>query len=125
MEAHYTFDQGYLVAAPTSRTGDPRAAGQATGGDLHQALPQFLGMLPRDQHVNFSAVIYQNLGSYAGAAGDAGGRHDRRRATALEQRSPCRVCTNIKPTLFAIYGEPDRITMTGYGRCVGGLLCRV
>ena len=29
---------------------------------------------------------------------------------------------NIKPTLFAVYGEPDRITMTANGDVLGSTL---
>ena len=117
-EVTYTFADGYLIAA----LGDSR-------GPISQALAtktartsiihatRFLSMMPRDHYANFSAVIYQNLGStLAPLAGllsafvppQAAGR-----GSAMPNLG------SMKPTFVAAYGEPDRITIAGNGGMLG------
>jgi hypothetical protein len=120
MEAHYTFDQGYLVAAPTRALVSHALQIKVAGTSIKHA-GKFVDMIPRDQHVNFSAVIYQNLGSslaplaaLAGALipqGNGGGG-----MPSLQGLN------NVKPTLFAVYGEPDRITMRANGDVLASTL---
>src|ERR1035441_5422141 len=61
-EAHYTFAGGYLIAGPT-RTLVAHALQVKAAGTSIARSAKFLSMEPRDRHVNFSAVIYQNLGT--------------------------------------------------------------
>jgi hypothetical protein len=119
MEAHYTFDQGYLVAGPT-RAMVSHALQMKLAGTSIKHSGKFLELTPRDQHVNFSAVIYQNIGtSMAPLAALAG--------AFLQQRNgpgglSLQGLNNVKPTLFAVYGETDRITMTATGDVLGSTL---
>ena len=120
MEAHYTFDQGYLVAAPT-RALVSRALQMKLAGTSIKHSGKFLELTPRDQHVNFSALIYQNIGtSIAPLASMA--------SAFLQQRdggqngSSLQSLNNVKPTLFAVYGETDRITMAATGDVLGSTL---
>ncbi len=70
---------------------------------------RFLALVPRDHYANFSALIYQNLGTtLAPLAGLLGGILPQAHAAA--PRTRCRALGNMKPTLIAAYGEPDRIT---------------
>jgi len=119
LEAHYTFDQGYLIAGPT-RALVARALELKTAGTSIKQSARFLELTPRDRHVNFSAVIYQNLGTSMAPLASlaqaflpqrAGGR-----GNAFEGLS------NVKPTLWAVYGEPDRITMTANGDVLASTL---
>jgi hypothetical protein len=119
LEAHYTFDQGYLIAGPT-RAMVARALQLKTAGTSIKHSARFLELTPRDQHVNFSAVIYQNLGTSMAPLASlaqaflpqrAGGR-----GNAFQGLS------NVKPTLWAVYGEPDRITMTANGDVLASTL---
>jgi len=122
LEAHYTFDQGYLIAGPT-RALVSRAVQLKTAGTSIRHSGKFLELTPRDQHVNFSAVIYQNLGnSMAPLAALA--------SAFLPQRPGgsgmnFQGLNNVKPTLFAVYGEPDRITMTANGDVLGSTLANL
>jgi ferric-dicitrate binding protein FerR (iron transport regulator) len=119
LEAHYTFDQGYLIAGPT-RALVAHALQVKTAGTSIKHSARFLELTPRDQHVNFSAVIYQNLGTtlapfaaLAGAflpPGTAG------------RGNPLQALNDVKPALYAVYGEPDRITMTANGDVLGSAL---
>ncbi len=61
-EAHYTFADGYLIAGPT-RALVARALQVKAAGTSIARSAKFLSMEPRDGYVNFSAVIYQNLGT--------------------------------------------------------------
>ncbi len=119
LEAHYTFDQGYLIAGPT-RALVAHALQVKTAGTSIKHSARFLELTPRDQHVNFSVVIYQNLGTtlapFAALAGaflppGAAGRGN-----------PLQGLNDVKPALYAVYGEPDRITMTANGDVLGSTL---
>ena len=119
LEAHYTFDQGYLIAGPT-RALVAKALQMRTAGTSIKHSAKFLELTPRDHHVNFSALIYQNVGTtlapFAALAGafmpkGAGGR-----ANPLDNFS------NVKPDLYAVYAEPDRIAMSANGDVLGSSL---
>lgn len=110
-EAHYTFVNGYLIAAPTRALVLHALEAKTSGGGIARA-PAFTALLPRDHYANFSAVVYQNLGTtLAPLAGLLG---------ALEPRDgaphpPLANLSNLKPFLIAAYGEPDRITLANSG----------
>jgi hypothetical protein len=119
MEAHYTFDQGYLIAAPT-RALVSRALQIKLAGTSIKHSGKFLELTPRDHHVNFSAVIYQNIGtSMAPLASLAGAFLSQRNG---QSGMPLQGIDNLKPTLFAVYGEPDRISMAATGDVLGSTL---
>ncbi len=119
MEAHYTFDQGYLVAAPTRALVSHALQIKLAGTSIKHS-GKFLALTPPDRHVNFSAVIYQNLGSslapFAALASAMMPQHNGPGNLQLPSLD------NLKPTLFAVYGEPDRITMTATGDVIGSAL---
>jgi hypothetical protein len=112
-EAHYTFADGYLIAGP-SRALVARALQVKDAGTSIARSAKFLSMEPRDGHVNFSAVVYQNLGTtLAPLAGllDAFGRGAR--GPQIPDLG------NLKPSLIAAYGEPDRITIASNKNVLG------
>jgi hypothetical protein len=119
MEAHYTFDHGYLVGAPT-RALVAQALRLKTAGTSIKHSSRFLSMTPRDQHVNFSGVIYQNIGTSLGPLTALAGAFLPPGAT--QRGNPLQGLNNIKPTLYAVYGEPDRITMAANGEVLGSTL---
>jgi hypothetical protein len=117
-EAHYTFADGYLVAGPT-RVVVTHALQVKTAGTSVVKSTQFQALAPKDHYNNFSAVVYQNLGTtlaplvnLLGAFAQQGGRHEMP-AGALQGLG------NMKPTLVAAYGEPDRVTVAGSGEIFG------
>ena len=114
-EAHYTFAGGYLIAGPT-RALVARALQVKAAGTSIARSTAFLSMVPRDGHVNFSAVVYQNLGTtLAPLAGllEAFGRGGR------SPQIPLQDLGNLKPSLIAAYGEPDRITVASNRNVLG------
>ncbi|HXR38268.1 MAG TPA: hypothetical protein VN776_04220, partial [Terracidiphilus sp.] len=110
-EVHYTFANGYMIAAPT-RAMLTRALQMKMAGTSITHSAQFIAMIPRDRYNNFSAVIYQNLGTtlapLAGLLG-AFAPNGANSGAALQRIS------NMKPTMIAAYGEPDRISIAGTG----------
>ncbi len=121
-EAHYTFADGYLIAGPTralvTRTLQVKSSGTSI---THSA--KFLEMEPRDHYANFSAVVYQNLGttlapltSLLGAFVPKGGPH---------QQDALRGLGNMKPMMVAAYGAPERITVAGGGAMFSSALNNV
>ena len=62
-EAHYTFADGYMIAGPTRALVAARLAGEEPAGRRSRTPPNFIALLPRDHYNNFSALIYQNLGT--------------------------------------------------------------
>jgi hypothetical protein len=114
-EAHYTFAGGYLVAAPT-RALVARALQVKAAGISIARSASFISMEPSDRHVNFSAVVYQNLGTtLAPLAGllEAFGRGGRGRQIPLQDLG------NLEPSLIAAYAEPDRITIASNKNVLG------
>src|SRR5690242_12186832 len=72
-EVHYTFSDGYMIAGPT-RALVSRALQVKTAGTSITRSSAFTSLVPRDRYANFSAVIYQNLGTtLAPIAGLLGG----------------------------------------------------
>jgi ferric-dicitrate binding protein FerR (iron transport regulator) len=118
-EAHYTFADGYLVAGPT-RALVARALQVKGAGTSIARSASFLSMEPRDGHVNFSAVVYQNLGTtlapLAGLLSAFGGAGV---PSGPGGRNPLQNLGNLKPSLIAAYGEPDRITVATNGNVLG------
>jgi hypothetical protein len=75
-------------------------------------------MEPRDHYNNFSAVIYQNLGStLAPIASLLGGLAGR--GGSGDRNNPLAMLGNMKPTMIAAYGEPDRIGVAYTGDLMG------
>ena len=80
-------------------------------------------MTPRDRYTNFSALIYQNLGT---TLAPLAGFWARSATCAAASRRGMPDLSNIQPSFVAAYGEPDRITIASHrelpGHRPGGLL---
>ena len=116
--AQYTFADGYLIAAP-SRALVKRALDLKAAGTSITRSAKFQEMTPHDHYANFSAVLYQNLGNslapLAGMLSGMAGAHP-------GQPNPAERLANLKPTLIAAYGAPDRITVATSGDLLGAQL---
>jgi ferric-dicitrate binding protein FerR (iron transport regulator) len=114
-EAHYTFADGYMIAAPT-RALVSRALQVKAGGASVTHSAAFTALLPRDHYNNFSAVIYQNLGTtLAPIISLFGGMVPQGRGNANMMQN----LGNMKSTMIAAYGEPDRISVATSGNLMG------
>src|SRR5262249_42416016 len=76
----------------------------------------FIAMTPRDHYANFSAVVYQKLGTtlapLVGLLGALGPQNGGR-------ANPIFSLGNMKPSLVAIYGESDRVSIATNGDALG------
>jgi ferric-dicitrate binding protein FerR (iron transport regulator) len=116
-EAHYTFADGYLIAGPT-RALVSRALQVKTSGATVTHSPAFVALLPRDHYNNFSAVIYQNLGTTLAPLVNLFGGMIPQGRNGVDSGMLDRL-SNMKSTLIAAYGEPDRISVATNGNLMG------
>jgi hypothetical protein len=115
-EIHYTFTDGYLVAA-ANQVLLGRAISQRAAGYTLSRSASFKSLLAPDRYNNFSAVLYQNLGSVVGPLADglrAAGNLSPDQQKALEVLK-----ANAAPTLIYAYGGPDRIELASTGSFFG------
>ena len=116
-EMHYTFNDGYLIAGP-SRVLVSRALQMKMAGTSITHSAQFIAMTPRDRYSNFSALIYEKLGTtLAPLAGLLGAFVPQAAGSPDAMKS----LSNIKPMMITAYGEPDRITISGAGDLSSGM----
>jgi ferric-dicitrate binding protein FerR (iron transport regulator) len=113
-DIHYTFADGYLVAAPTRALVMQALRTHETGDSLPRSL-HFRAMLPADGQDHASGLLYQNLGPFTGALLDVAGATQ---LTPEQRRSLETLAENARPTLICIYGEADAIRMAGTGSLV-------
>ncbi|PYT08638.1 MAG: hypothetical protein DMF49_04630 [Acidobacteria bacterium] len=113
LEAHYTYAEGYLLAAP-SRALLERAIQQKASHVTLTSAPSFMELLPRDGQVNFSAIVYQNLGSALGSLPKSwsGGLQA---LTPRQKRSIEAFELASSPSLLYAYGEQNRIVLASSG----------
>ena len=115
-EAHYTFAGGYFIAGP-SRASVSKALQVQAGGNSMLRSTKFLALAPRDHYANFSAVVFENLGTtLAPLAGLAGAFLPNMRP---EQQKGLQKLGNLKPLLYAAYSEPDRMTIATSDNVLG------
>lgn len=110
MEVHYTYSEGYLVAAPTR--GFVMAALQTKESGMSLASSdQFRALLPPTAHTNFSAMLYQNL---APVMEPLMQNADNKQAELLQKLAADRT-----PTVIAAFGERDRIEIASTSKLLG------
>jgi len=105
-EAHYTFSDGYLIAAPSVALLKRAIETRNARSSLAEST-RFKSLAPRDHYANFSAVVYQNLApTVAPIAGLLEGFLQSKGQTGLTAR-----VASLKPSLIAAYGAADRLTV--------------
>jgi len=115
-EIYYTFVDGYLLAAPEMNLLTRAIQNRATGYVLSRS-EAFRSQLPTDGRMNFSALIYHNLGSaiapMAKQLGSMNGVSQSQRAS-IEA-----LAANSAPGLVYAYGKPDSIVVASQGTFFG------
>lgn len=113
-QVHYTFLDGYMVVAPR-RVFLDRAIRYRESGLTLPASPRFVGLLPEDGRMNFSAMVYQNLGAILGPLVNSASGMTRN--LAPEHRAGLQqLVDNMEPSLYLVFGEKDRIVLSGSDR---------
>jgi ferric-dicitrate binding protein FerR (iron transport regulator) len=109
LEVHYTYANGYFVAAPSRALLEQSVSNRAAGNTLVRS-SRFISSLPQDGNTNFSAIFYHDLaplmGSLAEKIKNAGGtpsEQDLQKFGSIDANAP--------PTLAYAYAQGDRITL--------------
>ena len=119
---HYTFADGYLIAAP-SRVLIDRAIEQRANAYTLARSAAFTALLPTDGHVNVSAFVWEHLGPTIGPlAAKVGGLVATEDMKSLEA-----MAAESHPRLVTAYAEDDRIVIgcrggEGLGSMLGTLV---
>ena len=110
LEVHYTYANGYLVAAPSRALLEQSLANRDAGNTLVRS-SRFMNALPQDGNTNFSAILYHDLAPLMKPLADkmknAGGES----LTEQQRQTLGSIDANAPPTLAYAYAEGDRITL--------------
>lgn len=109
-EVHYTYANGYLVAAPSRALLEQSIANRDAGQTLVRS-SRFMSALPQDGNTNFSAIFYHDLAPLiqplAERMKSAGGAE----LTEEQRQMLGSIDANAPPTLAYVYAQDDRITL--------------
>jgi hypothetical protein len=109
-ELHYTYANGYLVAAPSRALLEQSISGRESGNTLVRS-SRFISALPQDGNANFSAIFYHDLAPLIGPLAErmksAGGELSEKDRAAFGS-----IDANAPPTLAYAYAQGDRITLS-------------
>jgi hypothetical protein len=110
-ELHYTYSDGYLVAAPTRPLVMQALAAHAKGDTLGRS-GAFLQLFPAGQRDHVSGLLYQNMAGVFGTLLQILGAAQ----LSERQRGSLEAFTrDAQPTLVCVYGESDAIQVAGIG----------
>ena len=107
-EIDYTYVDGYIVIAP-SRTLLARAIQNRETGYMLSRSEAFRSQLPKDGRLNFSALIYNNIGSALSPIAEQ--LSSTAAATPAQRESMKALAANSGPGLIYAYGQPESITI--------------
>ena len=108
---HFTFEDGYLIAAPSRGLLD-RAIRYRESGYTLVSSSKFRSLLPVDGQSNFSAIFYQDAMSLLEPLAERIASQE----LSEEQRSAIEALAGESgPTLGYAYGEPNRIVFAASG----------
>ncbi len=109
LEVNYTYAYGYLVAAPSRALVENAIKYRDSGYTLLQS-SKFKATLPEDKQANFSAMVYQNVGSViapiARVVGNAASRGPK------EMRETVKGLLGKKAGLAYVYALNDRMILS-------------
>jgi ferric-dicitrate binding protein FerR (iron transport regulator) len=114
-EIHYTYTDGYLIAAANRTLLTQAIQNRQTGYTLARS-ERFRSQLPTATNPNYSALVYHNLGGMFGALAD---QIERTANIPAEQKQSIAAVREAKPTVIAAYAEQDRITAATTGNLLG------
>jgi hypothetical protein len=106
LELHYTFSNGYFIAAQTRALLEQALNNRDAGSTLSRS-SRFMSSLPQDGNANFSAILYHDLAPLMQSLGDKlknVGGEEAKKLGAIDPNAP--------PTLVYAYAQGDRITFS-------------
>jgi hypothetical protein len=110
LSVHYTYFDGYLIAGPSSAL-IGRALQTRESGLSLTAAGDFSDLLPQDDRVNFSGVVYQNLGTVLGPLANTVGGMAGSISPEQEQLLG-EISANTRPSMTLAYGDSDRLSFS-------------
>lgn len=119
---HFTYENGYLLIAPSRALLDRSIQVRDNGyGLIHS--DRFRDLLPSDGYVNFSALVFTDLGSIGETLGKLASAAAANMPDAGDDSLDDMAAT-LAPTLTCAYGEADRIRFvsTSHGGTLAPLL---
>ncbi|MBV9146112.1 MAG: FecR domain-containing protein [Acidobacteria bacterium] len=110
VEVHYTFNDGYLIAAPSQALVQD-AIRTHGGGDSILQSTKFQALFPADHYANVSGLIYQNL---APVLGPIAGQLPAAQMHSLET-----IVSNSEPSIICAYGDENGIEFASTSKTLG------
>jgi hypothetical protein len=107
LEVHYTYANGYLVAAPSRALLEQSLNNRDAGNTLVRS-SRFMSALPVDGNTNFSAVLYHDLAPLMKPLAE---RMKTAELTEEQRQMLGSIDANAPPTLAYAYAQGDRITL--------------
>ncbi len=109
-ETDYTFADGFIIMAP-SRALVIQALQTHANGDTLARSETFRSLLPKDEHANFSGLMYQNLSPILQPLS---AQLNNQQVQLLQQ-----LAAGSKPSVICAYGDQDRIEVASNSRFPG------
>jgi hypothetical protein len=110
VELHYSYVNGYLVAAATQGLVQQSIHTQESGDNIAVS-GTFRALLPSDQHVDVSGLIYQNLGPVIAPIAS--------QLSAAQLQSLQTIAQNSEPSLICAYGGDQQIEIASNSKRLG------
>jgi hypothetical protein len=109
-EVHYSYDEGYLIAAATQGLVQQAIHTQESGDNI--ALSDgFRALLPSDQHADVSGLVYQNLAPVIAPIAA--------QLSAAQLQSLETIVKNSEPSLMCAYGGENEIDIASNSKTLG------
>jgi hypothetical protein len=107
---HYTFSDGYMVAAASQALVQESLRTRSKGDSISHS-ESFRALFPVDQHANVSGLIYQNLAPViAPIAGQL---------SASQLQSMQTLVANSEPSIICAYGDENGIELSSSSKTLG------
>lgn len=101
MEVDYTYSAGFLVAAPSRALVVSALSTNANKDESLARSAEFQALLPKDAHMNFSAVLYQNIAPLLKPLAD--------QVSGQQMKVLTQLANDSKPSVICAYADNDRI----------------
>jgi ferric-dicitrate binding protein FerR (iron transport regulator) len=109
-EVHYTYANGYLVAAPSRALLEQSIKNREAGNTLVRSA-RFMSALPQDGNTNFSALLYHDLAPLMQPLAERMKNSGGADLTEEQRQMLGSIDANAPPTLAYAYAQGDRITL--------------
>jgi ferric-dicitrate binding protein FerR (iron transport regulator) len=107
-EIHYTYADGYLIAAGSRALVDAALQNRASRNTIARST-EFTAMIPRGSSPHFSGLVYQNAGKALGPVADL--IQGTLNLDENQRKTVQSAASELKPTLLAFYRESDRLSV--------------